>query len=690
MASKRSGPGQFAALVDSDDSSSSSSSSNESEIINSNGGKCVAVDVPSYEDLSSSRADEETVLQCIYGEDYEREAGSWGQAIAKVKIRPPELDPKAMGCQLTLMAQIPKQYPYVVPKIDLKDVKGLSKDKKKLLAKKLKDRALELSKVGSVMVCELVQICEDFLLDHNEDPTLSAWEQMKEREAKEKAEAEEIKLARDKEIRSMIDEEKSSDMLGISNSRSKMNSNSNNIMYKGTQKPPDEIEKELARQREAIEEANKHRMKNANGFLERYTSGDTSGTSQNDLDNKDDDFDEDDDDDEYVAPLASSIGSRYHTDFIEMGILGRGGGGEVVKVRNRLDRRIYAIKKVLLESEKGKNAKFGQMQNKKLRREVTTISRITHKNIVRYYQAWVEGSDSMEDSVLEEEKDDESDEMDDASTRENNLEGDSGHGVDEEDGWWAVNPGEKETRSNSKKSSGVSSDNDYSSSTSWSDDDDDDDQGVSNFGNSISEDRLFPHNFNFDNQYEGLFNKRRDQPELSSDDDDDRIDHGGRDGDDEKNEDESSDCWDESSVKVDHTKKQSILYIQMEYCNTTLRKLIDEDALSEMTQSDIWRLVRQIVEALVYIHSRRIIHRDLKPGNIFLDAEGNIRLGDFGLATRRQDKSKLKVEEESDEMNAIYGAIEGVTALLGEDTIFSNSVVSHASGGGESLTGGGE
>jgi serine/threonine protein kinase len=49
----------------------------------------------------------------------------------------------------------------------------------------------------------------------------------------------------------------------------------------------------------------------------------------------------------------------------------------------------------------------------------------------------------------------------------------------------------------------------------------------------------------------------------------------------------------------------------MEYCNTTLRKLIDENAISEMSQSDVWRLVRQIVEALVYIHSRRSIHRDL-------------------------------------------------------------------------------
>ncbi len=43
-------------------------------------------------------------------------------------------------------------------------------------------------------------------------------------------------------------------------------------------------------------------------------------------------------------------------------------------------------------------------------------------------------------------------------------------------------------------------------------------------------------------------------------------------------------------------------------------------------------LMRQVLEALSYVHGQQVIHRDLKPSNIMVDAGGNAKLLDFGTA----------------------------------------------------------
>jgi len=74
------------------------------------------------------------------------------------------------------------------------------------------------------------------------------------------------------------------------------------------------------------------------------------------------------------------------------------------------------------------------------------------------------------------------------------------------------------------------------------------------------------------------------------------------------------------------------LYIQMEYCEkSTLRDTIDQGLYQDTIR--LWRLFREILDGLAYIHEKGMIHRDLKPVNIFLDSDDHVKIGDFGLAT---------------------------------------------------------
>ena len=74
------------------------------------------------------------------------------------------------------------------------------------------------------------------------------------------------------------------------------------------------------------------------------------------------------------------------------------------------------------------------------------------------------------------------------------------------------------------------------------------------------------------------------------------------------------------------------MYIQMELCDCgTLKDAIDNGLYNNSQRKR--RLFREIVEGLAHIHQQGMIHRDLKPGNIFLDSNDHVKIGDFGLAT---------------------------------------------------------
>ncbi len=436
------------------------------------------------------------------------------------------------------------------------------------------------------MVCELVQIIEDFLFTHNKDPTnaVSAWDQMHAREEEKK------KIAQEEveKFKSMYKDE-------VSKSSQHANNEVNELQR-------EKIEREYSRQKKALLAAKDKRR--------RKMSQDYGGDASDDNNSYDDESDFDNDDESYHQNDPRTL-SRYKNDFIQLEKLGRGGGGEVVKVRNRLDKRIYAVKKVILQSEHGKMKKVGKLENAKLKREVTTISRMMHKNIVRYYQAWVEGGEKVNEgsssstaggvdtisnkadvskSILEEDSDDDSDDSDDNDDNDDNDDDTSSN--------------QSSDSSKSRNGFWMSSFNGINrsidSSSSWSDEE----------GSSSTQ---TPHNESQNDDFDfmqsplmvgfGLENNKLSPSNVVNGYQKPLSNSESNDYDESKSESE----LDTSKIKEHLNSGRSTLYIQMEYCSSTLRNLIDDGSLQEMDNDDVWKLVIQIVEALEYMHKVRHI-----------------------------------------------------------------------------------
>ena len=64
----------------------------------------------------------------------------------------------------------------------------------------------------------------------------------------------------------------------------------------------------------------------------------------------------------------------------------------------------------------------------------------------------------------------------------------------------------------------------------------------------------------------------------------------------------------------------------------------------EVSRPKRLELFRRICSAINYAHQRGVIHRDLKPTNILIDAEGNPKILDFGLARITDPDGAIKTE----------------------------------------------
>lgn len=90
-------------------------------------------------------------------------------------------------------------------------------------------------------------------------------------------------------------------------------------------------------------------------------------------------------------------------------------------------------------------------------------------------------------------------------------------------------------------------------------------------------------------------------------------------------------------MRIYPNAERSRVYMVMEWCDGRLLRTILSEEGKLPTERAI-RIALGILKALEYIHRHGVVHRDLKPENIMVDSNDNIKLIDFGIASKEGAK----------------------------------------------------
>ncbi|KAG9252769.1 putative serine/threonine protein kinase [Emericellopsis atlantica] len=84
---------------------------------------------------------------------------------------------------------------------------------------------------------------------------------------------------------------------------------------------------------------------------------------------------------------------------------------------------------------------------------------------------------------------------------------------------------------------------------------------------------------------------------------------------------------------LDNFETDAHVYLVLEYCSQGDLYEAIRNGHGPLETEHVRQFMIELIDSVAYMHSKGVYHRDIKPENIFLTQDGNMKLGDFGLAT---------------------------------------------------------
>ncbi len=95
---------------------------------------------------------------------------------------------------------------------------------------------------------------------------------------------------------------------------------------------------------------------------------------------------------------------------------------------------------------------------------------------------------------------------------------------------------------------------------------------------------------------------------------------------------------------IDCFSTSNHIYLVMELVDgMSLYELLKKQEERRLDEENAKKIIRQVLKALAYCHSRSVTHRDIKLENIIVSKSGVVKIIDFGFSTCISNEKKVKM-----------------------------------------------